>query len=129
MDCFGTIPSRLIFVLIATGSLGVLALYFDRPVYRLCTGADVLAADNGFVANGRPHDGDLPNIILNDARSHYWQNYTPETGVRPAMAHTGWFTPSKNEFLVPVVGFPNSKYAGISVESKKDRTIGCLMFG
>ena len=52
MDCFATIPSRLIIFLIAIGSLGVLPLCFDRPIYRLYTGADILAANNGFAANG-----------------------------------------------------------------------------
>jgi hypothetical protein len=129
MDCFATIPSRLIIFLIAIGSLGVLPLCFDRPIYRLYTGADILAANNGFAANGQPHDSDLPTIILNDARSHFWRNYTPETGVRPAMAHTAWFTSSKNEFFLPVVGFPNSKDAGVFVEAKKDSRMFTVPIG
>lgn len=89
VNCSPTTPFQLIILLVVVGFPGVFSFCFDKPVYRLIKGGDILPANSGFAANGEPHPDDLPSVVLSEARSHFWRNYTPKTGVRPAVAQNG----------------------------------------
>lgn len=98
-------------------ALGVLPAVIDRPVYTAVLLDADWKADHFFPWEATSTDlaTSLPATVL------LWRNYTPETDVSSGRLESPIFVLEKAELFVPVVGYPNSRYAGIYLESQVDR--------
>jgi hypothetical protein len=71
-----------------------------------------------FVANGEPRAGDLPKQIVSSPESRFWRNYTPESPMPAGEIRSKPFAVPVANLIIPVVGFPSSRFTGIYLESE-----------
>jgi len=90
----------------------------DRPVYQLCLKSSEWEPSATFVANGEPKTGDLPKQIINSPESRFWRNYTPESPMPVGEIRSQPFTVPVRNLTIPVTEFPDSRFAGVYLESE-----------
>lgn len=101
--------------------LCLLALFpaiFDRPVYQTALSDDGWSPDNFFQWQATP--ADLPPSLLSTSR--LWRNFSPGTGISPGRLESPPFVLEKAELFVPILGYPNSQYAAVYLESQIDQS-------
>src|SRR5438270_2389376 len=111
----------LIITAFCLGALALLPALIDRPVYQLAVSPDQWLPDASFFGYGKAGPRDLPGSVIRSPNLRLWNNYSVETGLAPGRLESMPFLLEQEELYVPVIGFPNSVYAGIYLESQKDK--------
>jgi hypothetical protein len=109
------------FVAVCIGAVLLLPAALDRPKYEKYLSATRWETDGAFVANGQPNARGFPLHVLRSPDARFWRNYTPQKGVVPGQLRSAAFVLHTDRVIIPVVGFPNAKDAGIYVESETDQ--------
>jgi hypothetical protein len=112
----------LVIVALCLGALALLPAVIDRPVYQLVLSPEQWVPDANFFGYGKAGPRDLPLTVIRSPNLRLWNNYSVATGLAPGRLETLPFLVDKEELFVPVIGFPNSIYAGIYLESQLDKS-------
>jgi hypothetical protein len=113
--------SRLTFGALTFCALVLLPALLDRPVYQLALSPEQWVPDPSFFGHSKAGPRDLPGPIVRSPDFRLWSNYSVATGLAPGRLESLPFLLDKEELFVPVIGFPNSVYAGIYLESQLDQ--------
>src|SRR5438552_3953258 len=117
-----SMKSRLLIIAaFCLGALALLPALIDRPVYQLAVSPDQWLPDASFFGYGKAGPRDLPGSVIRSPNLRLWNNYSVETGLAPGRLESMPFLLEQEELYVPVIGFPNSVYAGIYLEFQIDR--------
>ncbi|HEV2841860.1 MAG TPA: hypothetical protein VGW39_11080 [Chthoniobacterales bacterium] len=60
----------------------------------------------------------MPKQIISSPESKFWRNYTPERGMSVGELRSKPFTVPVRDLIIPVVGFPSSRFTGVYLESE-----------
>lgn len=112
----------LVIVAFCLGALVLLPALLDRPVYQLVLSPEQWVPDANFFGYGKASPRDLPPAVVRSPNLRLWNNYSVATGLAPGRLETLPFLLEKEELFIPVLGFPNSVYAGIYLESQIDKS-------
>jgi len=114
-------PRTRLYFACLTACFCIVALFpalLDRPVYKTAfTDADWTS--DGFF-QWQPSPADLPSPLL--SVSLLWRNFSPGTGISPGRLESAPFLLEKANLFVPVLGYPNSQYVGLYLESQVDKS-------
>lgn len=99
-------------------ALVLLPAILDRPAYKAAVSDDDWSPDNFVQWQATP--ADIPPSLLSTSR--LWRNFSPGTGISPGRLESPPFVLEKAELFVPIVGYPNSQYAGVYLESQVDKS-------
>ena len=113
--------SRLIVLGLGLCALALLPALVDRPVYQLALSPEQWVADANFFGHGKAGPRDLPRSVARSPSLRLWNNYSVATGLAPGRLESLPFLLEQEELFVPVIGFPNSVYAGVYLESQIDK--------
>ena len=104
-------------VLLGVALVAAVPALLDHPTYAVYSTSAPWTNDGAFSANGEPNPRRFPNALLQSAGAVFWRNYSPEKGVQAGRVSSASFLLKSAEVIIPIFGYPNSKYAGIYVES------------
>src|SRR5438552_12779296 len=117
-----SMKSRLLVIAaFCLGALALLPALIDRPVYQLVLSPEQWAPDANFFGYGKAGPRDLPRSVVRSPNLRLWNNYSVATGLAPGRLESLPFLLEQEQLFVPVIGFPNSVYAGIYLESEIDK--------
>ena len=114
---FGFLNPCFVLIAVILCALALLPAILDRPIYKVTVSGDGWSPDNFVQWEATP--ADLPPSLLSTSR--LWRNFTPEGGVSAGRLESPAFVLERAELFVPIVGHPNSKYAGVYLESQIDK--------
>ena len=109
-------------IAICLAALVPLPALIDRPVYQLVLSPEQWVPDSSFFGYGKAGLRDLPPAAVHSPDLRLWNNYSVATGLAPGRLETLPFLLEKEELFIPVIGFPNSEYAGIYLEFQIDKS-------
>ena len=110
--------SRLLIAGIGCALVLLLPFFLDRPLYEAARLDDNWTPENFF--QWQPGPSDLPSQLLSS--SVLWRNFSPGAGVSPGRLESPFFVLERAKLFVPVLGYPNSRYVGLYLESQIDQS-------
>lgn len=97
--------------------LALLPAILDRPLFKVAFSDDGWSPDT-FVRWEEAPPG-LPPSLRSTLR--LWRNFTPERGATAGRLESPVFVLERADLFVPVVGYPDSQYASVYLESQIDQ--------
>jgi hypothetical protein len=114
---FGFLKPYFVLIAVILCALALLPAILDRPIFKVSFSGDGWAPDNFVQLEATP--ADLPPTLRSTSR--FWQNFTAERGASVGRLESPAFVLERADLFVPVVGYPNSQYADVYLESQIDK--------